>query len=287
MNEPFEHGGTGYEELDWRLRTYAAARLDPSPDASRRMRRAVVARAADLAAIQAYEARRLVDQEAERRRSWHRGVFSWLQVPTHRRGAAAFLALSMTFGGTMGVLAATPGSPLYGARIWLENAFLPSQIDARAAARVDNLEQRVEDAEHAAGADDPFGVAEALAAYEAEIQQALADANGDPTALANLHAALDVHTLLLQQLAADAPSGAQNAIHQAINASRQAAQSIAHANGGTGGNAGNGGTPPTPPTAPTAPPAPAATPSGNGGNGGSGGGGSGGNGPQGSTTSNR
>src|SRR5207248_4351466 len=109
---------------------------------------------------------------------------------------------------------------------WIEAALLPAQGDARAAAHVESLEQRVEDAEHAAGGGDPNGVAAALAAYRAEIDAALRDAGGDPERLAQLRSALKVHLLLLQQLEQDAPAGAQNAIHQAINDSRAATKEI-------------------------------------------------------------
>lgn len=224
MTEDFEPIGTGDDELDWRLHAYIAARLSPSPDASRRMRNAVMARAADAAAIRAFEAERLALQEAQRRQA-QQGISGFLRLYT-RRGAAAFLAASMVFGSSVAVLAATPSSPLYGARIWLETAFLPASGDARSAAHVTLLEVRVEDAEHAAGGGDPNGVAAALAAYQAEIDAAITDANGDPARLAALQHAIDVHLLLLEQLANDAPAGAQNAIHAAINDSRKATRQI-------------------------------------------------------------
>ena len=216
--------GTGDGELDWRLHAYIAARLSPSVDASRRMRSAVVARAADAAAIRAFEAERLALQEAQRLER-QRGLSGFLRLYT-RRGAAAFLAASMLFGSSVAVLAATPSSPLYGARIWLETALLPASGDARAAAHVTLLEVRVEDAEHAAGGGDSNGVGTALAAYRAEMLAAIEDAAGDPARLAALRAALDVHLLLLEQLEKSAPDGAQNAIHQTINDSRKAAKDL-------------------------------------------------------------
>src|SRR4051812_19407124 len=148
MIDNLEQDGTGYEELDSQLQTYASARLTPSPDAVRRMRKTVVLRAADLAAIRQFEADRLAAEE-ERRRNSHRGLSGWLGL--HRRASAALLAASMTFASVAAVLAAPPGSPLYGTRVWVQTVFLPSSVDARAAAHVDLLEQQVEDAEHAAG----------------------------------------------------------------------------------------------------------------------------------------
>lgn len=224
MNDDFEQIGTGDDELDWRLHAYIAARLVPSAEASRRMRNAVVARAADAAAIRAFEAERVALLEAQRRQQ-QRGLTGFLRLYT-RRGAAVFLAGSVFVGSSVAVLAATPSSPLYGPRIWLETALLPASGEARAAAHVTLLEVRVEDAEHAAGGGDPNGVALALAAYRAEMDDAIREAAGDPATLAALRDALDVHALILEQLAVDAPDGAQNAIHDTINDSRKAAKSI-------------------------------------------------------------
>ncbi len=248
MTEDREQHGTGYDELDWRLETYAAARLTPSPDAVRRMRKAVVLRAADLAAIRQFEAERLAAEE-ERRRNSHRGMSGWLGL--HRRASAALLAASMTFASVAAVFAASPGSPLYGTRVWFQTVFLPNSVDARVAAHVDLLEQQVEDAEHAAGGGDPAAVQAALQAYIAELQSAIADAQGDPVRLAELQHALQVHLLLLQQLEDNAPAGAQNVIHQAINDNRKAARDLQGANGG-------GKPTPAPTAAPTPVPTPAA-----------------------------
>jgi hypothetical protein len=247
MTDDIETETTAYDELDWRLQTYVAARLAPSPDAVHRMRRAVVARATDIAAVQAFEARRLAE-EAERRRLRHRGALDWIAA-SRRRGAAALLAASLVVGSSAAVFAASPGSPLYPTRVWLETVLLPAQQDARAAAHVDHLEQRVEDAEHAAGGGDPNGVAAALAAYRLEIEAALRDAEGDPEGLAQLRDALSVHVLLLEQLERDAPDGAQGAIHEAISDSKAATKEI-----------DKSGTKATPLAAPTPPPAPTSAP---------------------------
>jgi hypothetical protein len=224
MTEDLDRIDTGDDELDWRLHAYVAARLSATPESSRRMRSAVVARAADAAAIRAFEAERLVMLEAQRREA-QRGLAGFLRLHT-RGGAAAFLAASVFFGSSVAVLVAAPSSPFYGARIWLESAFLPASADARAAAHVDHLEARVEDAEHALGGGDPTGAATALSAYMAELEAAIKDADGDPVKLAALKSALNAHLLLLEQLEEGAPVDAQNAIHDAINDSRKVAKDI-------------------------------------------------------------
>jgi hypothetical protein len=224
MKRDQERGGTGYDELDWRLERYAAARLAPTEDSVRRMRRAVVSRAADIAAIREFEVNRLAEEAARRRTP--AGAFDWLRTSLARRGAVAVLATSMVVGSTAGALAATPGSPLYPTRVWLESVFLPVGGEARAAAHVDHLEQRVEDAEHAAGGDDSAGVVLALAAYRAEMEQAIRDAAGDPARQAQLKAALDTHLLLLQQLEQSAPSDSQPAIHATITDGKAASTEL-------------------------------------------------------------
>jgi hypothetical protein len=254
MTEDLERIDTGDDELDWRLHAYIASRLSPSPDASRRMRNAVVTRAADAAAIRAFEAERLAMQAAQRRQATQ-GLAGYLRLHT-RGGAAAFLAASVFFGSSVAVLAAAPSSPFYGTRIWLESALMPSSADARAAAHVDHLEARVEDAEHALGGGDPNGAATALSAYIAELEAAIKDADGDPARLAALKSALNAHLLLLEQLEQGAPADAQNAIHDAINDSRKVAKDI-----DTGGK-------PAPTPTPEPPPAPQPTGAAGGGGGG-------------------
>src|SRR5207302_5981967 len=125
MTDEIEQNGTGYDELDWRLETYAAARLTPSPDAVRRLRRAVVARAADVAAVREFEARRLAE-EAVRRRLRHRGALDWITA-SRRRGAAALLAASLAVGSAGAVFGANPGSPFYPTRVWVEAGLVATQ----------------------------------------------------------------------------------------------------------------------------------------------------------------
>lgn len=252
MIDNLDQDGTGYDELDWRLQTYASARLTPGPDAVRRMRKAVVLRAADLAAIRQFEAERLAAEE-ERRRHSHRGLSGWLGL--HRRASAALLAASMTFASVAAVFAAAPGNPLYGTRVWLQTVFLPASEDARAAAHVDLLEQQVEDAEHAAGGGDPAAVEAALSAYIEELHAAIADAGVDPVRLAELEHALQVHLLLLQQLEQNAPAGTQNVVHQAISDNRKATHVIQGTNSG-GRPTPVPAAPPTPQPAATHIPAP-------------------------------
>ena len=124
------------DEMEQRLRAYADARLSPTPEAVERMRAAIVARAAGGRAM----------RDGQRRTGAVVGP-AWWPIRS-RRAIGALLAASLTLGSTAAVFGATPGSPLYGTRLWLELLTLPQSGDARLDAQVAQLDQR--DAERSA-----------------------------------------------------------------------------------------------------------------------------------------
>jgi hypothetical protein len=236
------------------LETYANARLEATPAALARIRANVMRQAAASARVQA-----AVDSvvpasghaAAQRRLGWVRG-------PVLRRAYSVGFAASLAMGIGAAVLAAPPGSPFYNARLVIETALLPSQVDARLAAYEEHLTERLREAEVAAVAGDPDALSAALAAYESDVAAALESAGDDPELLAHLEAMLAKHTAVLEALEARVPELAS--VDKAIASSQKAIEKIKEkaANGGTGGggDGGNGG------------------PGGNGGNGGNGGPGS-------------
>ena len=126
-----EHPGT--DELAQRLEAYASARLSPSPEASARIRVAVI----EEARMRALETS--IGSAPHRHRSGP------------RRLTALLLAAGLVLGSAVAVAAGSgPGGPLYEARIWLESAVLPANADARALERVRHIEERLLDAERAA-----------------------------------------------------------------------------------------------------------------------------------------
>jgi hypothetical protein len=178
-----------------------------------------------------------------------------------------------------GALAASSaGGPLYGARLWLEEATLPSGENARAAAEIARLEARVAELEAAIWSGDRAAAAAALAAYQAIADEALADAAGDQSAIDRLLAALDRHLGVLQRVAAQVPPQAAESINRNIqrtiehsNAAIQRIESkpVGPANGGEPAAkpvapAGQGGATPKPQPTPKAsqktPPGPATPP---------------------------
>ena len=223
------------EEL---LEAYAEARLDPTSRTLARIRGNLVARAATAAADRAE-----LDTPTLQR---VRPRFAWLQAPVARRAFALGLAATMTLGTSAAVLGAAPGSPFYNARLVIEAALLPTQIDARLAAYEEHLIARVREAEAAAAAGDGAALAAALGAYESDVAAAFMAAGENPDLLARLEAMLAKHTGILAGLEERVPE--QASIDKAIAASEKAIVKIREKaaaadgrNGGAGGDGGNGG----------------------------------------------
>ena len=222
------------EEL---LEAYAEARLDATGPVLARIRANVMAQAAAMAATsRPLSTPTLAPAESR---------FAWLKVPVARRAFSFGLAATLTLGTTAAVLAAPPGSPFYNARLVIETALLPTQMDARLAAYEEHFQERLREAEAAVASGDPDAVAAALAAYEADVQAALAEVGGDPDLLAHLEAMLAKHTAVLEALEARVPE--QAAVDKAIVSSQKAIEKIKERaanggnDGGSGGNGGNGG----------------------------------------------
>ncbi len=205
---------TATDEMEQRLRVYADARLSPTPEAVERMRAAIVARAAGATAMR--DVRR--SSGAVVRRSW------W--PIRSRRAVGALLAASLTVGSAAAVFGATPGSPLYGTRLWLETLTLPVSGDARIDAQVVQLDQRDAEVEQASSGQDAAAVTAALAAFDEEMAAAVRDAGNDPSKLAHLEAVLQKHITVLEGVLANAPAAAVPAIEAAITASSKALAQI-------------------------------------------------------------
>jgi hypothetical protein len=209
------------EEMEQRLRAYAAARLSPSSDAVARLRAAIVARAADAAAVEGFEARRAAMRDTTGPSAFERTSPRWWRLPT-RRAVSALLASALLVGSAAAVLAATPGSALYGPRLWIEGLTLPASGDARAAAQVTQLDKRIADVQAAALVNDPAAVTAALSAFETELTTAVVDAADNAARLEQLETALGKHIVVLTSLEGTVPAQAVNAIGNAIDASSRA-----------------------------------------------------------------
>lgn len=220
------------EEL---LEAYAEARLTPRGPVLARIRAAVLAEAAATAAEQ-----RRLDVLAARPR------FARPQLQVPRRAFALGFAAVLTMGTAAAVMAAPPGSPFYNARVYIETIALPSQPDSRLAARESHLETRIQEAQAAAARGDGAALAAALAAYQAEMDAAVAELGVDPDLLAHLEAVLNKHVVVLEALEARLPE--QASLDKALDASQKAVDKIKD-------KAKNGGgRPSAPPGGPGGPP---------------------------------
>lgn len=251
--------GTAFDEMEQRLRAYADARLSPTSDAVARMRAAMVARAADAAAMQGFEARRAALTDTTGPSAIERTSARWWRMPS-RRAVSALLAAALTVGSAAAVLAATPGSALYGTKLWIEGLTLPSSGDARAAAQITQLDQRMTEVQAAARSNDLHGVTTALAAFEAEVTTAVTDAGNDMARLEQLETALGRHIDVLTALEATVPAPAVDAIADAIDASSKAIDVIEARLAAAPGGPPAGHTPVPHPTRRPAPDLPERTP---------------------------
>ncbi len=194
------------------LKEYAVRRLEPRLGALPRIRTILFER---------FDARTTARGPAE----------SW-RARLGRRLLVAGLAASLILGAAATVVTAGPASPFYGTRLWIEQLTLPAAADDRAAAHLARLEARLEEAEAAAASGNGAAVAQALAAYRAEVEAALADVGDDDQQLARLEAALSTNLVVLSVLAEHVPAQAADAILNAAGASHRAVDKIKEKKGG-------------------------------------------------------
>jgi hypothetical protein len=203
-------------ELRARLDAYAASRLEPDPAATARARATVMAQAR-----LGRGATRTVDDAPGP------GLLGRIFRRPALAATAALLGLAVVAGGT--VAAAEPGGPLYGARLWVETLTLPSDTNGRAAAELDRLQARLDDATAAAANGNGDAVTAALDAYRQTLAGASAAAGGDPTREEPLVAELGRHQAVLGALATRVPPTAAAAIQQAVQRTQDKINAIIEA----------------------------------------------------------
>jgi len=221
-------------ELRARLDAYAASRLEPDPAATARSRAAVMAQA-----HAGRGATRTVEDVAGP------GLFGRLFRRFALAATAALLGVALVAAGTV---AASPGGPLYAARLWVETLTLPSDTDGRAAAELDRLQARLDDATAAAANGNGDAVTAALDAYRQTLAKAFAAAGNDPTREQRLFAELGRHEAVLGALVGQVPPTVEAAIQQAVQRTQAGIDVIIRAPSqpGTTPNSGEPGTTPNP-----------------------------------------
>ncbi|HJW22537.1 MAG TPA: hypothetical protein VJ506_08930 [Candidatus Limnocylindrales bacterium] len=169
----------GEGELEGLLRAYAGARLSPDQWASIRMRAAVLEHGHGTSAA---SARRI----------------SWLRVlrPATLVGLIAILAVGT---GATAALAASPGGPLYDARLWVETTVL-NLSGGTAQLRVDQMDERIDEITNAVDDGNTNAADAAGNAYGAEVSAA-AQAAQNRADLQALRAAIANHLAHLQAMA--------------------------------------------------------------------------------------
>lgn len=252
MNDDGIDPGSRDAEIVETLRAYAWTRLSPDPAAVARIRARVVREAELSLAPAPFSVASPEPTPLGRRRRPHRVVTALL---------AASLAVLAIAGGT---LAARPGGPLYGARMWVESALLPSDPGGRVDSEIARLNERIAEAGTASAAGDEVAAAAAFDAYAKIVDDALGAAAGDTDLRARLELILGKHVAVLEALVAKVPGPAQDAIRQAIEKSDRAVERIRAGGRGTPGTPGTPGghpatKPPKDPPAPTSRPTPGPT----------------------------
>lgn len=242
-------------EVERLLTAYAAARLDPSNAVAERMRDTVMAAA-----------------RARQVPSGGRAVGFFTRGG--RLAAAATLAAALLVGVAGATFAASPGGPLYGLRLWVEEVTLPTEANARAEAQLELLAERLSEAQDASASGNAGAVAAALAAYREEVADLLETADGDELRLARLEAVLGTHLVALRTLSSLVPEHARDALQNAIDNSSKAVDKVHETQGkpatspgpasspGPDGSAGPNRTPPVNPSPPGGPPSDHPTPPG-------------------------
>jgi hypothetical protein len=228
-DHPYEARGlVALDQIEDLLEAYADARLAPTGPVLARMRKHVMAQAAQMAAADAV-ARQLAEHASRPRFALPRFL--------PRRAVALGMAAAMTLGTSAAVLAAPPGSPFYNARVAIEVAFLPTQLDARLASHEQHLQDRIAEAEAAAARGDVVALEAALAAYDAEIESAFADLGDNANGLNHFEAAMASHVAKLQALAARLPNetASDNAVEHAITTSERVVERINEKKAHSGG----------------------------------------------------
>ncbi len=215
------------DEVEGLLEAYAEARLAPTGPILSRIRATVMLEAAAVEAARPAASRPVVAVEPASRR----GRFAF---PSFRLASLARPAFALGFAGMLAlgtgaaVTAAPPGSPFFNTRVALEALFLPTQIDARLASHVQHLEERLAEAEAAAARGDAPALAAALAAYQREMDQTIADVGNDFGRLEHFQAVLEKHVAKLTALSLRLPTevSRQNAVEHAIQASEKAVTKV-------------------------------------------------------------
>ena len=166
-----------------------------------------------------------------------------------RRATAAVLAACLVVGvGAGSVAASQAGGPLYGPRMWIEAATLPSDPMARANAQLGRLDARLQEVRIASGSGNAGAAEAALAAYAVIVADLDAQASANSAVAASLEDGMARRQVVLIGLLDKVPAQAQDAIQHALQQGANAIDGTGEdphpgnpARPGAGGQGGGGG----------------------------------------------
>ena len=139
-----------------------------------------------------------------------------------------------------------PGQPFYGLRLAAEELTLPAPGVARVQSQLARLEARLAEMQQGIQAGDAGAVVAALAAYRAELAEALVDGQAADDQTASLLAALTKHQDVLTALQSVLPEAAQRGIAEALEQVGTAVEQLqAGGSSGPPGSVPGSGGPPT------------------------------------------
>jgi hypothetical protein len=225
-------------EVYRRLDAFAQVRLAPDPAAMARIRSALMGQAVTMADARAAS---LALQAAPAVAVPERPSIA-LRRPQVSRWSAAFLAACLTLGLAAGSVAASAaGGPLYGPRLWLEEANLPHAALPRANAQLDRLDARIQEIQTATASGNVGAVEAALAAYGEIVSDLEDQARADARLGASLTDDLARRQIVLLALLDEVPPQALDALEHALQQGANAVEVMGAEEGNPGDPVRNGG----------------------------------------------
>jgi len=212
MDEDFVERRPADLEIYRRLDAFAQVRLAPDAPAMARIRTALMGQAFALAGARSAA---LTSAAPLPVALPERPAFAFPRP--QRRAAAAVLAACLVVGvGAGSVAASQAGGPLYGPRMWIEAATLPSDPMARANAQLARLDARLEEVRIASGTGNAGAAEAALDAYIVIVADLDAQAATNSAVAASLEDDMARRQVVLIGLLDKVPAQAQDAIQHAL-----------------------------------------------------------------------
>ena len=218
MDEDFVERRPADREMYRRLDAFAQVRLTPDATAMARIRTALMGQALALADARSAA---LTTPPPLPVALPERPAIAFPRQ--QRRAAAVVLAACLVVGiGAGSVAASQAGGPLYGPRMWIEAATLPSDPMARANAQIGRLDARLQEVRVASGSGNAGAVEAALEAYAIIMADLEAQTFANGAVAVAVEDDMARRQVVLMGLLDEVPAQAQDAIQHALQQGRNA-----------------------------------------------------------------